>query len=331
MVKKRLAKSQFCDEDIVLSNRGVIAMFDFKKIFITLSLASLIFLIPLPTSAAGGEGGYAGAYLRIGVGARPLGMGGAFIALADDATASYWNPAGLGQIETSQLACMYSLMSMDRMLNLASYAQPLSKIGTLGFSWLNFGVHDIDGRDAAGNPTGAFSDSENAFSLSLGKKLAPALLIGGNLKFLTHKLASQKATGFGFDIGAILKIGKEIRIGGTIQDIASSIKWDTESKLSEEFLTVTKFGISIIPQTIPIKFSADIEKNAKQNTKYHVGAEYWFKSSIAARIGYNRNHVTAGGSAIFPISSVNIQLDYAFSPDVLQQWPTHRMSMIVKF
>lgn len=306
-------------------------MLEFKRVFIIISLASLVLLIPLSAHSIGKEGGYAGAYLRIGAGARPLGMGGAFTALSDDATACYWNAAGLGQIEDSQLSLMYSLMSMDRMLNLATYAQPLGRLGSFGVSWLNYGVRDIDGRDITGNPTGNFSNSENAFSVSFGKGLSTVLFIGGSFKFLYHKLASQQATGYGFDVGGMLKVGENIRIGGTIQNIATKIKWDTESKIEEEFPTVTRFGISIAPKKTPIKISADIEKNAKQDARYHIGAEYWIIPSIAARVGYDKNHITAGGSAIVPISLVNIQLDYAFAPDILQQWPTHRMSMSIKF
>jgi hypothetical protein len=301
-----------------------------RRVILLLS-AGFILLIPFPIYGVVGEGGYPGAYLRLGAGARALGMGGAFVALADDVTASYWNPAGLGQLESSQLAAMYSLMSMDRMHNFITYAQPLGKLGTLGASLLNFGVRNIDGRDTGGIPTEFFSSSENAFLVSIGRKLAPALFIGGNLKFLYHNLASTKATGVGFDIGAILKIREALRIGATIQDIGSDIKWDTESRLKEEFLTVTRVGISIIPKTTPLKIFADLERNQKQETKYHVGAEYWVLKSIAARIGYDRHHFTIGASAVIPISSTELQLDYAFCPDVLQQWPTNRMSMSIKF
>jgi len=306
-------------------------MLNLREVFRTISMLILFFLIPPTIHAMGGEGGYAGAYLRIGNGARPLGMGGAFVALSDDATACYWNPSGLGQIRESQLAFMYNVMSMDRMLNSINYVQPVGKIGTFGLSWLNFSVLDIDGRDTTGSPTGTFSDSENAFSLSLGRKLSPNLYIGGNTKFFYHKLSSQKATGYGFDIGAILSIGEIIKVGGMIQDVASSIKWDTESKLKEEFPKVTRLGISIIPKEIPITISVDYEMNTKQDAKYHVGAEYWIIPSIAARLGYDKKNITAGASAIIPISSVGLRLDYAFAPDVLQQWPTHRISLIVKF
>lgn len=304
-------------------------MFSFKIVFIIIPL--LVFLSPLFAYTTEGEGGYAGAYIRIGAGARPLGMGGAFTALSDDATASYWNAAGLGQIKDPQLALMYSSMSMDRMLNLATYAQPLDGIGTFGASWLNYGVRDIDGRDMAGRPTGNFNDSENAFLLSFGKGLSPSLFIGSSFKYLYHKLASQQATGYGFDVGVMLKIGEKIRIGGKIQDIASKIKWNTGSKTEEKFPIVTILGISITPQKIPVKVSADVEKNANQNVGYHIGSEYWIIPSIAARAGFNRNHITAGGSVVIPISSVHLQLDYVFAPDALQQSPTHKMAMIVRF
>ena len=306
-------------------------MFDIKRNLSTISMTGLLFFIALSAHAIGGEGGHAGAYLRTGVGARPLGMGGAFTALSDDATASYWNAAGLAQLDASQVALMYSLMSMDRMLNLITYAQPMGEIGTLGVSWLNYGVGDIDGRDLTGTPTETFGDSENAFSVSFGRGLSPALFVGGSLKYFLHKLASRQATGYGFDVGAILKIGENIRVGGKIQDIASKIKWNTESELEEEFPTVTRLGISIVPQTTPMKISADIESSSEREARYHIGAEYWIIPAIAIRLGYDRNHITAGASAIIPISSINLQLDYAFAPDELQQWPTNRMSIIVKF
>ncbi|MBD3182110.1 PorV/PorQ family protein [Candidatus Poribacteria bacterium] len=330
-MRKRLVRSLFYVKDIFYQIIGVINMPDFKKLSTTIYLAILLFLIPSILYAVGGKGGYAGTYLRIGVGARPLGMGGAFTALSDDATASYWNAAGLEQIKRPQFSCMYSLMSMDRTLNIATYAQPIGEIGTLGFGWLNYGVRDIDGRDISGNPTGSFSDSENAFTISLGKDLSSILLVGGSFKFLYHKLASQQATGYGFDVGVILKLGESIKIGGKIQDINSKIQWDTESKLEEEFPITTRFGISILPKEIPFIFSADVEKNSKQNNKYHVGAEYWFISSLAVRFGYNKRNFTAGVTVVIPITSVDLQLDYALAPDELNQWPVNRVSITAKF
>ena len=79
--------------------------------------------------------GKAGAFLRVGVGARPLGMGGAFTAISNDVYGSYWNPAGLGQLNSVQLMGMYSLLTLDRTLNYAATAFPVKGMGTIGLSW----------------------------------------------------------------------------------------------------------------------------------------------------------------------------------------------------
>ncbi len=305
-------------------------MSHFKRALIIACSVFMVFLISSSVFAIDGEGGRAGAFLRLGTGARPLGMGGAFTALSDDATACYWNPAGLGQLKSTELACMYSIMSTDRMSNLAIFAQPLSETGAFALSWLNYGVRDIDGRDAKGQFTELFNDLENAFLLSYGKEFSPVLFVGGGFKYLLHTLGPQQATGYGFDAGMILKLGSNVRIGGMVQDIASKIQWDTESELEEEFPMVIRAGISIIPGTKPVKISADMEKIGERDARYRVGAECWLFPALAARVGYNKDHITAGGSLTIPISSARIQLDYAYAPDILQQSPTHMLSMTVK-
>ncbi|MEK7670779.1 MAG: UPF0164 family protein, partial [Bacteroidota bacterium] len=68
-------------------------------------------------SMAGGIAKYAGEFISLGVGGRALGMGGAFVALANDVTAGYWNPAGLSHINYPQI----SLMHDERYGSLVNY------------------------------------------------------------------------------------------------------------------------------------------------------------------------------------------------------------------
>lgn len=296
----------------------------------TLAVYMLLFCF-IATYAIADDGGYAGAFLRIGVGARPLGMGGAFIATADDATATVWNPAGLGKLTNPQLASMYSFMSLSRSHHFLSYAHPLESIGTLGFSWVNFGVKDIDGRDELGNPTEKFSDSENAFLVAIGKGIGTRIAIGGTLKWIHHKLAEHKASGMGLDVGAIVKIDEQLQLAATVHDIATEVKWNTESRTKEELLSVRKLGVAFAPRDMPLKVLLDLASNAKQNLRYHLGLEYWPHPTIAARAGLDHRTVTLGASGAFTIASSTLELDYAFAPDVLKQQATHRMSLLVKF
>jgi len=317
-------------EDLFLSSLFAFekeVIMNFLKLFSYVAL--LLCLIAVDVSAD--DGGYAGAFLRIGVGARPQGMGGAFIAIADDATATFWNPAGLGRLTKPQLASMYSLMSLERKHHFIGYAHPAGKLFVFGISWVNFSVSDIDGRDELGNPTEKFSDSENAFLFSIGKKMGSRLAIGSTIKWINHQLAGRKATGIGLDVGMMLKIDEQLHIAATLHDISTQIEWNTASRLNEQLLTVRKLGVAFTPRSLPLAIQLDIAGNAKQHTQYHLGIEYWVHSNVAARVGLDRKTPTLGASANIPIAHTTLELDYAFAPDVLKESPTHRMSLLLRF
>ena len=297
------------------------------------ALPAVIALMAVFSTAVGeeGAGGQGGAFLRMGVGARAVAMGGAFTAIADDATAAYWNPAGLGQLKNPQLGAMYSVMSLDRTHNFVSYVQPISSIGTFAVSWINFGVSKIDGRDSYGNPTGEFSDSEMAFMLSYGKSFADIFHIGGSAKYLVHSLADNKASGFGFDVGALVKISDVISLGAVIQDIGSSITWDTFSEHEDTFPTQIRLGAAVSPKLIPIKLAGEIEKTSEQEAKYHAGVEYWLLKMLAVRGGYSSKGLTAGGSVKVPAGMLKLQADYAFATDKLDGEAVHKISLMMEF
>ncbi|MDD2715851.1 MAG: UPF0164 family protein [Candidatus Wallbacteria bacterium] len=111
-----------------------------RKLLLTLG-AGLIFSL---SCAAEDGSGQAGAYLKMGVGARALGMGGAFSAIADDATASFWNPAGLSQLSSSEIDTMHTVLKMDRTYNFINYVQPDKKRkSSWGVAYTRFGVDDL--------------------------------------------------------------------------------------------------------------------------------------------------------------------------------------------
>src|SRR3989339_203427 len=94
---------------------------------------------------AGNTSNDANPYLRIGVGARALGMGGAFVGVADAVTSNVWNPAGLGYASGTQLhGTIAAGMNVDRKHNYfaASHAW---NWGTLAMGWINSGTSDIPG------------------------------------------------------------------------------------------------------------------------------------------------------------------------------------------
>ncbi len=216
-----------------------------------LLLLGLALLPPAPASATR----YAGEFLRIGVGARALGMGSAFAGLADDGTAAFWNPAGLATLGARQVTAMHaeqfgSIVQYDFL----SYTTPLGTPGkpkqALAVSLIRLGVDDIP--DTRGleildvNGNGKFdypedrlivdesrfvfdSDNDVALLFSYGREVRPGLSLGGNLKVIRQWLGdSLRSNGFGLDVGALYVGSHGWSAGAKISDATTTrILWNT--------------------------------------------------------------------------------------------------------
>jgi hypothetical protein len=199
----------------------------------------------------------AGEFLATGFGARALGMGGAFVSIADDASAVYWNPAGLVQIEQSQILLMHS----ERFGNLVDYncfsmARPLSTdpgreaTGAISVIWLRVsdiaftshlnepGVDFIDSDDNGVWDPGERrlwrpdrvrweSDNEVAGYLSYSKRLNPRTSIGVNAKIIWKEIADITSLAFGLDAGILYQVVDNWKLGVNLQDFTGTpLYWD---------------------------------------------------------------------------------------------------------
>ncbi len=186
-------------------------------------------------------GEYGNAFLEIGVGARALGMGGAFCSLADDGTSFYWNPAGLSSIRRLELSGMYGNQFGTVANPLGNYhflgvALPLAEGVVLAANWIRLAVDDIpvysalEGRSyfdrlhdrslrPSGEPEGTISDSEDALFFSFAKlnryewdlgwmyhRVRFEIPVGINLKFIRQRLGTGSSSGIGLDVGSALRV-----------------------------------------------------------------------------------------------------------------------------
>ena len=180
---------------------------------------------------------YTADFLNLGAGARALGMGGAGIATTHDATATYWNPAGMGHRPGTdatrpryELSLMRSTLSGVAAYTFVGYSHPISEESAIGISWLRVGVDDIPltGLTVASKPVGptnrpkvigTFSNTDNAFLLAGGWKLPSphpfTFRLGGALKLLyIDSYRNTNAIGGGGDIGFLMTLSSAAKRDG---------------------------------------------------------------------------------------------------------------------
>ena len=183
--------------------------------------------------------------LYIQPGARPAGMGDCFVAIADDATACYWNPAGLAYMRGDKnFTLMHSELVPDWgdvYYEYASFGWKVSGLGTLGFSvtYLTYGEQTATEETPDGGIVkGTFTSYEFIPSVAYGTTIGEDLALGLNLKFVYVDLAPREfalddteGTGVTFagDIGMLYRVnGGRLTIGGAVQHIGPKIGFSDE-------------------------------------------------------------------------------------------------------
>ena len=215
-----------------------------------------------PTMCFAGK--YAGDFLSIGAGARALALGGAAIALTDDATGTYWNPASLITIKKRSLALMHAeRFSGLEKYNFFSFVSKIKSLGHFGVSWIRLGIDDIPiyealsdtperlvnpdlqpkGRGEYEEPLGYLQDVENALFLSYSRLAAEKPILvgnipvtmswGANVKYIFTSLGDANSRGIGFDLATLLfvdfKSGR-LLIGTVAQNaFAAELKWNSKA------------------------------------------------------------------------------------------------------
>ncbi len=286
-----------------------------------LLLVSGLFLIPPDAVYAGADDGsssnHAIPFMRMGAGTRALGMGGAYVAAANDATAGYWNPAGLGWACGTQLSAMYALgMTTDgdendrRMSYLA--ASHHFGWGGLGISLLTAGLKDAEQRDNQGNFVKDFDFGDLAVMFH-GAYATDLFSVGATFKYLhqgvSAEVADDAANGMGFDLGAMVQPLEWMRLGIAMRDIATEVGSDESANDAPLDL---RGGVALAPLS-GFTFALDLGKvEHEDDMNFHAGAEYAFPFSEdfggALRMGLNDGHLTAG----LGVKVRFLEFDYAY-------------------
>lgn len=315
-----------------------------KKVKIILIVAVVLSLV----SALVADNNHNKPYLRMGLGAKGMAMGGTGTAYMNNITASYWNPAGLSKIQTFEVGFNYTDLNNDREHNFVA-AGMRHKYGYVALSWLNSGTSDIDKYDMNNNEVGSYDATDNNINLSLATRTGD-FHWGLNIKMMFDNIDDDNKSGYGIDLGAIYDINHYLSVGLMARDIMS--EFDDDDIPYELSAGVAVYPINGVTVTADVRQEEDAD-----DATVHIGAEYWTSigsdtetgsglctmknnectswsdifSNVQAglRAGANDGNFTVG----FGVRYKMIEMNYAFEQvdEESINEDTHRYELIFRF
>lgn len=263
----------------------------YKSIFVCFYvLAFFVLLFSSNINLSAQAGGQPGALLSYGVGARALGMGGAFFAISDDATASYWNPAALHMLDRKEFAFMQAQMFEGTTLNFISLVLPTVSRGTFGifmdqmtsggFEKVAITVDPNTDEIVKLDYLGSFSVSERVIGLSWGRNISRKIAFGVSVRNMTRQVDTSKDSFNLIDIAMYADVSKMYKVAFGVQNIFSMKSGDTD----DEFPVGFKLGQSLRLFKGSLIFDLDyIKQGDASNIRF--GGEYWPLYWAAFRFG----------------------------------------------
>ena len=315
----------------------------FILVFNLLPITRYSLLVTCLSAAA--SGGQPGQFLSWGAGARALAMGKAFTAISDDATATYWNPAGLTQLERKEFDGLYAKLWYDTTYSFISYAHPTTKLGVFGISLASLTSDKFEKVSIERNADndvvdfktlGFFKDSQTAFIGSYARDISKNVTFGANAKYVSHAIDIYNVSFLTTDVALMLKdIYPKLKLAINIQNLISLKLGDTD----DEFPIILKLGTAYKALKDKLTVALDIDKGMKSNMNYHLGAEYWAMDYIAARFGFDVGddgirETTAGLGGKYKDYSLDLAMAFhalGSSTRVSASWKFGRSSKTGKF
>lgn len=289
-------------------------------------------------------GTFDGQFLKIGVGARAAAMGGAFVAVADDASALFWNAAGIARVDAdkSQLQFNHAIWPADMKFSQVGYVFHTKRIpGAIGVSIRSLYMDPMV-ETTAYQPdplvgTGrTFDAGFMAAGVTYARSFTDKFSAGVTANFIHEGLAELSQNTYAFDVGTLYDVGtRGMRIGMAITNMGTDVKFIERP--------------ARIPSVFRVGTSATLFQSAGQHLmgsfefshppdnaeRLNIGAEYAFREYVFFRGGYNVNYdaegVAGGVGFRFPVSFAGTaDFDYAYT-DMKILGAAHRFSLKFAF
>jgi len=230
-----------------------------KRRQVKLLVAAALLLLTTTSSLQAASVSQAGVlFLKISPGARPGGMGETFVALADDASSTWWNPAGLAYAKHDELTLMHSnwlpqFKFNDLYYDFLSYVHLVPEWGTFGGNIIFLNLGESTRTDETGNQLGTFSSYELAVTGSYGSQMTENTALGVSMRFIFSHLSdrgagaergSGEATSVGVDIGWLWRTPlRKLNLGANLSNMGPRVAYIDHAQ-ADPLPTNLKFGFA---------------------------------------------------------------------------------------
>jgi long-subunit fatty acid transport protein len=272
-------------------------------------------------------------FLKIGVGGRASAMGDAFVAIANDVSALYWNPAGLSQFTENEIMFSHNQWVVDVNHDFIGGVYHLDDANTFGVALTSLSMDEMKvTTEYAPFGTGEyFGFSDFAFAISYSRKMTEQFSFGGTVRYIEETLDVLKMRGLMIDLGtyywtglgstrfavAVTNFGNDLAPDGEVVLIGNRTNSEWQSFSPP---TMFRIGFALEPyEDDEHKFTTSIQLNHPNDNSENVswGVEYVWNKIFFARGGYKFNveeqNYTFGAGVNVPISFANVSVDYAFA------------------
>jgi len=212
----------------------------------------------------------------------------------------------------------------DTAIHSFNFAVPGNRLPSFGLSVIALRSGDFQRTNEMNDPLGTFSEGETAYLFTMSKNLSPRFAVGTNVKLVQQSVESFSANGFGFDVGAIMNLTPDLRVGGSILNLGGPnlTLRDTKETYPAEF----RGGFALAVLRGRGLLSAELDQSGGEGMRLHGGSEYWVQPSFALRVGMDDQAPAGGFSYRF---ASNYQLDYGVQNHDLGL--THRIGLTYRF